>query len=64
MEPEGLVIKFGEGVGVGATKWKNRGSETCCAPSHQDRVKLFVTPFQRVETCCAPPPPPPLLQYG
>ena len=41
--PKGLVINYGEG---GATKWKNRGSETFYAPPPpQDRVTLFAPPL-------------------
>ena len=39
----------------GATKLENRGSETFCTPPPQDGLKLFMPPFQRVETFRAPP---------
>ena len=53
---KGPVINWGEGE---ATKWGNRGSDTFCAPSSQDRVKLVTPPPPPpVKTVkrCAPPP--------
>ena len=52
---KGLVINYGE---WGATKWENHGSETFCPPP-QDRVKLFIHLFLRVETFHAHPRPHP-----
>ena len=48
---KGLVINYGEG---GATKWENRGFETCCAPP-QDRVKLFTPPLLKSGNFSRPP---------
>ena len=49
---KGMVINYGEG---GATKWKNHGPETVCAPPPQDRVKLFSPPLLKSGKFSCPP---------
>ena len=45
----------GRGGGV-ATKWENRGSETFCAPTPEDRVKLLAPPLLKSGNISHPPP--------
>ena len=49
------------GGGGGATKWENRGSNTFCARTPQDRIKLVAPPPFKEWTFFVPPP---LSQYG